>query len=115
MKYDDDSGYWVDDHGNRHVKNEFDPTDPTFIEVTPDGWSGWRLNKKHRLTWPNGIHPSLKTAFEEVLKYRLRQASPSSLSMTKTTIQAIVSNSPSGLPLTPSDLLDLETVRHVWA
>jgi len=37
MNFDDSIGYWIDADGQRFVRNEFDPTSPTFISVTESG------------------------------------------------------------------------------
>jgi hypothetical protein len=91
MRYDAKTGYWVDENGSRFVRNEFDPDAPVFIKVSQDEWTGWRLNREHRLIWPPEIHQSLKLAIEKILIRRMRRASPSSLSPIKHAVKSIVS------------------------
>lgn len=114
MKYDVQTGYWVDENGCRFVRNEFDPDAPVFIRVSQDGWAGWRINCEHRLIWPPEIHPSLKLAIEQILVRRMRRASPSSLSPIKHVVRSIVSAQSLEQPITAIDLLDLRVVRRIW-
>lgn len=114
MTYDEITGYWIDADGQRFVRNEFDPTTPTFISVTDRAWSGHHLNKTHRLTWPDAIDPSLKRAVEDVLKYQMRRISPSSLNALKNVVAQVVAAQPPGLSFDADDLTDPEIIRHVW-
>lgn len=114
MKYDETIGYWIDAVDNRFVRNEFDPTQPTFISVTDTEWTGTRLNKTHVLSWPDDIDISLKAAIEEVLKHQMRRVSPSSLNTLKNVIIQIVAAQPPKAPFTASDLTDPDIIRHVW-
>ncbi len=114
MRYNVQSGYWVDANGNRYVKNEFDPADPVYIKVLTDEWSGWRLNREYRFIWPATIHPSLKSAIENSLKFRMRHISISSLNNIKHAVNSIVSAQTKNSPITASDLLNLQIVKRVW-
>jgi len=114
MTYDERIGYWIDAAGQRFVRNEFVPTRPTFITVTDLSWYGDHLNRTHVLTWPKGIHSSLKSAIEDILKHQMRRASPSSLNSMRNVIAAIVAAQPAGTPFTAWDLTDADIIRHVW-
>jgi len=79
MRFDADSGYWTDEIGKRFIKNEFNPTAPTYISVTENGLEGFHLNKIHRLQWPVGFTPSLQEKIEGALALEMRKKAPSRL------------------------------------
>lgn len=114
MKFDDDSGYWVDSSGCRYVRNEFDPANPTYIRVTPKQWNGTRLNQQHRLEWPPYIEPSLKMDLENILKIQMRRYSPSSLVNFKQAIWAIARVQVKSHRTITADLADADVVRAIW-
>jgi integrase len=72
------------------------------------------LNREHYLTWPASIHPSLKSAFENVLKFRMRRASPSSLNGIKHAVKSIVSVQTKDRPFQAFDMLDLQIIKEIW-
>ncbi len=98
MNFDIGIGYWVDVNGQRFVRNEFDPTSPTFIAVTEKRWCGQHLNRRHVLTWPGAIDPSFKGSIERVLRHLMQKLCPSSLNSFKQTIAAIVAAQPPEAP-----------------
>lgn len=114
MKFDEETNYWIDENGHRYVRNEFDPTHPTLIAINDTSWSAYHLNKRHVLTWPAGLHPTLKGLVEDFLKFKLRRASPTYLNHVRLVLRQIVGAQSPGLPFKRDDLTDPAVIRHIW-
>lgn len=114
LNYDATSGFWIDAHGGRFIKNEFDPTCPIFLSVTDRAWTGSYLEKSCKLPWPETLDQDLCQLLKSVLKQRMRRQAPSALERYRQLIDAVVRFRVNGRRFRSADLRDGETIRKLW-
>jgi integrase len=114
MKFDPASGFWIDAHGARFIRNEFNPNCPTYLLVSGTHWTGEHLQKACTLAWPSSLHPDLRNVLETVLRDRMRRMAPSAMVKYEQVIEAMDRLRVSDHQLRPEDLLDGKTVRRLW-
>lgn len=114
VKYDAENGCWLSSSGQRLVRNEFYPTAPSYIVINDDSWEATHLNIKYRLSWPEGIAPSLKRHIERALMEVMRKRAPSGLKDYESVLRSVVTSNPSAGLLHENDLLDQRRMRAIW-
>lgn len=115
MKFDEEIGYWVDDLGTKFIKNEYDPTIPSYIEITAHQWLGRQHRSKYVLYWPESLDESVRANLEFILKEKMRRQASSSLTKIGRILRKIdEAGQRTGSPLTVEDLLDVETIWRIW-